>query len=161
LFACSKSDQQPISVMNEGSELFEATFVGNYTFVGADPENCGIDKIRKIIDGKGTSTPLENSVVHLELCCCTEGYGSSNCYLLTDEGEMLYVSLEGKLIQGRSDEHPDYVTSYWKDQFRILGGTGRFERATGGGITDDYNSSLDPYSHHHWTGTITLVKGKK
>jgi len=45
--------------------------------------------------------------------------------------------------------------------FVILGGTGRFEGATGGGMTDDYNSSEDPYSHHQWVGKITLVKGKR
>jgi hypothetical protein len=30
-----------------------------------------------------------------------------------------------------------------------------------GGREDDHNSSLDPNSHHHWVGTITLVKGKR
>ena len=43
-----------------------------------------------------------------------------------------------------------------------LGGTGRFDGATGGGMSDDYN--LDDYpgnSFHHWVGTITLVKGKR
>ncbi len=24
-------------------------------------------------------------------------------------------------------------------------------------MTDDFNSSEDPYSHHHWKGTINLV----
>ncbi|MBP1668794.1 MAG: hypothetical protein H6Q21_1160, partial [Bacteroidetes bacterium] len=47
---------------------------------------------------------------------------------------------------------------YWRDPFEILGGTGKFKGATGKGTTDDYNSSEDPYSHHHWTGTITLLK---
>jgi hypothetical protein len=42
------------------------------------------------------------------------------------------------------------VVSYWKDPFVILGGTGKYEGATGDIITDDYNSSEDPYSHHHW-----------
>ena len=47
----------------------------------------------------------------------------------------------------------------WVRVIREGEGMGRFEGATGSGTNDDYNSDLDPYSHHHWTGTITLVKG--
>ena len=61
---------------------------------------------------------------------------------------------------GRLDDHPEYVTSWWKDPWEITGGTGRFEGATGSGYTDDYNSAIDPYSHHRWTGTITMLKGE-
>jgi hypothetical protein len=43
----------------------------------------------------------------------------------------------------------------------VMGGTGSFEGATGTIMSDDYNSSEDPYSHHHWKGTITMVKGKQ
>jgi len=25
---------------------------------------------------------------------------------------------------------------------------------------DDFDTNFDEYSHHHWTGEITLVKGK-
>jgi hypothetical protein len=64
-------------------------------------------------------------------------------------------------MEGRLSDRPSYVIEYWRDPFVILGGTGRFEGATGGGMTDDYNSALDPYSHHHWNGTITMVKGKQ
>jgi hypothetical protein len=51
--------------------------------------------------------------------------------------------------------------NFAKDPFKILGKTGRFKGASGSGMTDDYNSDLDPYSHHHWKGTITLVKGNQ
>ena len=66
-----------------------------------------------------------------------------------------------EVITGRLEDHPDYVVSYWRDPFEILGGTGRFEGAFGGGMTDDYNSSEDTNSHHHWKGTITMKKGKR
>ena len=58
------------------------------------------------------------------------------------------------------DGQPEYVTSWWRDPFVITGGTGRFEGATGGGMTDDYNSTEDDNSHHNYTGTITMAKGK-
>ncbi len=56
------------------------------------------------------------------------------------------------------EDHPDHVVSYWRDPYKILGGTGKFEGATGEGMTDDYNSSEDQNSHHHWKGTMTLLK---
>ena len=80
--------------------------------------------------------------------------------MVAANGDILYISGEGFVIDGRLDDHPEYVISYWRDPFVILGGTGRFEGATGEGWTDDYNSSEDPNSHHNWTGTITMVKGK-
>ena len=49
-----------------------------------------------------------------------------------------------------------YERDDWRDPFVFKGGTGRFEGASGGGKTDDYNSSEDPNSHHHWKGTIRL-----
>jgi hypothetical protein len=52
-------------------------------------------------------------------------------------------------MMGRLDYHPDYVNSYWKDPMIVLGATGRFAGATGTFMTDDYNSDLDPNSHHH------------
>ena len=70
------------------------------------------------------------------------------------------MSVEGAVLPGRLDDHPEEVVSYWRDPFVILGGTGRFEDASGGGMTDDYNSSEDNNSHHHWVGTITMKKGK-
>ena len=60
-------------------------------------------------------------------------------------------------MEGKTDVHPAFVTSYWKGDFEILGGTGKYEGATGRGKTDDYNSSKDPNSHHNWNGTIHLV----
>ena len=50
------------------------------------------------------------------------------------------------------------MMSYWKDDFEILGGTGKFSDAPGKGKTNDYNSSEDPNSHHFWTGSITYQK---
>jgi hypothetical protein len=88
-------------------------------------------------------------------------YAGGNSELIAANGDILYLYSEGgTVIDGRTDQHPEYVTSYWKDQFTVTGGTGKFEGAPGILVEDDYNSSLDEYSHHHWIGTLTLVKGK-
>ena len=77
-------------------------------------------------------------------------------YFEDENGDQLFVEVAGFVLPGRLPGMPNYAVSYFKDPFEIIGGTGRFEGATGNGVTNDYNSSKDPYSHHHWKGKITL-----
>jgi len=141
---------------------FTCDYIGNYTSVAVDEEKCGsYPEMRVIVDGSGTGTYVGESTIHFDFCCNWEtgyyGYGKTYAYIEAEDGDILYVTCSGQVIDGKLDDHPDYVTSYWRDPFKILGGTGRFKGATGGGMTDDFNSSEDPYSHHHWKGTINLV----
>jgi len=146
---------------------FKADFVGNYTFAGPDtlPNPKCVEPFtawRAIVDGKGTGTPLAIFTVHFDFCGDSlSNYGNAYAYMVGADGDTLFVSCAGRVIEGRMDSHPLHVISYWKDPFKIAGGTGKFKGATGEGITDDYNSSEDPNSHHRWTGTITLVEVKK
>jgi hypothetical protein len=179
LIACSKSDpfwgDEPLgNTMKDGhAEPIEMTLplkvdlIGEYISFLPD-EECGYSEsnpfmYRVIVDFTGTGTHLGNIEGNFNFCCnvSTGVYGPTDSYFTAANGDILYVSCQGQVINGRLDDHPDYVISYWRDPFVILGGTGRFEGATGGGMTDDYNSDLDPYAHHHWSGTITLVKGKQ
>ncbi|NQU32474.1 MAG: hypothetical protein HQ521_04505 [Bacteroidetes bacterium] len=151
---CSKTVTEPLKV----------DFLGEYKNViqGIDskceePYNC-----RVIVDFKGTGTPLMNFSGTFEFCGCgSDGeYAPTESYMVATNGDTLIVSCSGKVVEGRLDDHPEHVTSYWRDPFVILGGTGQFEGATGNGMTDDYNSSEDANSHHHWEGTITMKKGE-
>lgn len=141
---------------------FEAYFTGEYMYVGPG-ETCKDPQfLQVIVDFKGTATHLGKITGNFDFCCDAESnYGPTTSFMLAANGDKLFVSCAGRVIDGRLDDHPEYVTSYWRDPFVITGGTGRFEGATGSGITDDYNSSLDPNSHHHWKGEITLLKGKR
>ena len=146
---------------------FEATFTGDYVYIYFRPneemEEC--DEIffcRVGVEFQGTGTQLGKFTGYFDFCACGPGgqYGPTVSEMVAANGDILYVSSEGHVKGGRLPDHPEHVVSYWRDPFVILGGTGRFEGATGAGMTDDYNSSLDNNSHHHWTGTINLVKGK-
>ena len=184
-FACSESgnfydNEMPDPITENGDENarrmghdepvmvtvpFKANFIGDYAgfLIGPDAE-CGAPfNCRVFVDFEGNGTHLGNFTGSFEFCACgPEGeYGPTISSMIAANGDILYVSCEGRVIPGREEDHPDHVTSYWRDPFVILGGTGRFEGATGGGMTDDYNSSEDPNSHHHWTGSITMVKGKR
>lgn len=148
------------------TEAFEAEFIGNYIYFGPDTilsRKC-TDSLstRIIVDCIGTSNILGDIKIHFDFCGNEQGYyGNQDSYFVDNSNDTLFVSGEGKVIEGKTKDHPSFVTSYWKDDFEIIGGTGKFEGATGKGKTDDYNSSEDPNSHHHWKGTITLNKERE
>ncbi|MCK3684180.1 hypothetical protein [Maribellus sp. YY47] len=149
---------------------FIVDYVGTYVYgpFGIPTDKCDINVF---VDGVGTGTHVGQSMVHFDFCVTPyftpEGqldhgdYGDAYAYIVAANGDTLFVTLSGTVFPGRLEDHPDYVVSYWRDPFEIIGGTGRFEDASGGGMTNDYNSSEDSNSHHHWEGTITLKKGKR
>ncbi len=183
LIACSKSDRfwgdDPLgNTMKNGpanpvevTVPFKADFVGTYMYGGPmascgewNPED-GIMWGMVINEGGGTGTHLGKFTHYFEFCCnfLTGIYpGPTNhmvAYFTAANGDILHVSCAGQVLYGRLDYHPADVNSYFKDPFVIIGGTGRFEGASGSGYTDDYNRDSYPEnSFHHWRGTITLVK---
>ena len=182
LSACSKSD-----ILNDDNSSdndlkcakiqpkmitlpFFVHYLGNY--VSTEPDaRCGDPPYYKIVvEGPGNGTEVGKSIIHFDFCCNIDNgvYGNDKpsvngkyfSYIVAANGDSLYISCAGKVIEGRLPYMPPYVIEYWKDPFEILGGTGRFKGATGKGMTDDFNSSKDSYSHHNWIGTITMLKGK-
>ncbi|WP_372950343.1 hypothetical protein [Mariniphaga sp.] len=147
---------------------FKADFVGNYLPTsGVDVEMCGdYPMIRIFNEGGGTGTHLGKFTHYFDFCVNNETgeypFGHIEAYFVAANGDKLFVSVAGQVLNGKLDYHPEDVNSYFKDPFVILGGTGKFEGATGNGWTDDYNRDSYPEnSFHHWAGEITLVKGKK
>jgi len=147
---------------------FVVDYLGTYVYgpFGMPTDKCPINVF---VTGEGTGTHVGNSTAYFDFCVnpVFEGdvfvrgeYGDAYAYIVAANGDTLFVSVEGAVLPGRLDDHPEEVVSYWRDPFVILGGTGRFEDASGDGMTDDYNSSEDNNSHHHWVGTITMKKGK-
>lgn len=147
---------------------FTASFTGDYVYLYFKGQEgmgeCGEEFYCRVgVEFQGNGTHLGKFTGYFDFCACGPGgkYGPTVSEMIAANGDILYVSCEGYVKGGRLPDHPEHVVSYWRSPFIILGGTGRFEGATGSGMTDDYNSSLDENSHHNWTGTITLVKGKK
>jgi len=144
------------------TEAFDAEFIGNYTYFGPDtllPPRCtdSLYAWRIIVDCEGTSNIMGDITVHFDFCSDEKSnYGNNYAYMVDKSSDTLFITCEGKVIIGKTEEHPAHVTSYWRDDFKILGGTGKFEGAIGKGKTDDYNSSEDPNSHHLWKGIIVL-----
>lgn len=148
---------------------FVVDYTGTYVYgpMGIPTDKC---QINVFVEGEGTGTHVGNSTIYFDFCVnpifeddvfIKGEYGNAYSYIVAADGDTLFVSVEGAVLPGRLDDHPEHVVSYWRDPFVILDGTGRFEGATGSGMTDDYNSSEDQNSHHHWVGTITMKKGKR
>lgn len=181
--ACEKADDTLIDNSNELKSAkteyvtvpFRADFVGTYMegtgpnlMCGEwDPAN-GLFWGVVINEGGGNATHLGKFTHHFEFCCdfYNGDYpgptGHMDAWFIAANGDTLFVSVSGVVVNGRLDHHPEDVNSYFTDPWLILGGTGRFEGASGSGVTDDYNRDSYPdNSFHHWTGTITMKKGKK
>jgi len=158
----SKIELQSKNDLKETVTLgFNVVFTGNYDYIGPSDMCPGMVIVKN--NGEGTGTHFGKLTSHFEFCIgpgSTYPNGYIDAYFVDENGDRLKVSVGGAVLGGRVPGMPNYANSYFKDPFEILGGTGRFEGATGSGMTNDYNSDKDLYSHHHWQGKINLPKGK-
>ncbi len=150
-----------ISCQGPKTMPFEADFTGTYTAFGPDSLECGPGSIRVIVDALGENELLGEFTTHFDFCVDENGNYPGNrmvAFILAENGDSLFISSAGQVIEGRQDDHPEFVRSYFRDPFKILGGTGKYKNASGSGMTDDYNSTEDQNSHHSWKGSITIVE---
>lgn len=77
--------------------------------------------------------------------------------LTAANGDELWIAVAGEIVPS-SDPEFDFEFS---DPFTIVGGSGRFEGATGGGTTRSFvDATADPSrTYHRWTGTIVRQLG--
>lgn len=174
LTACQTSEDfeienEPAFKHHEGKVQtlgFNVLLYGTYQDV---PENNDCPGLGKVINtGEGTGTHFKKVTSYFEFCVkptvpgggtYPEGYLVA--YFEDKNGDRLNVEVAGEVFPGRVPGMPNYALSYFKDPFIITGGTGRFEGATGSGMTNDYNFlGKDGIVHtsHHWQGTITMKK---
>ncbi len=123
--------------------------------------------------GGGNATHLGRFSTELTFCGGAGGvYGGAEGYLEAANGDRLFIAIEsGQVILFEPGSQP-YYDAYFKDPFTITGGTGRFEGASGGGMTDSlvdlWNEDYpfpgpiipDHRTDHVWTGTLMLPNGK-
>lgn len=153
---------------------FNIKLFGTYQYQGPEFDKCGPFSpetggyVLVINTGKGTGTHFKKVTSYFEFCVnpMTGTYPENDyliAYLEDEDGDQLFVEVAGQVLPGRVAGMPDFALSYFKDPFTIIGGTGKFEGASGGGFTNDYNFiAKDGLVHtsHHWQGKITMKKGK-
>lgn len=143
---------------------FNLVFTGTYEYQGPDEAKCGtFPPLFNVVNiGEGTGTHFGKMTSHFDFCVNVSDFsypnGFEEAYFMDENGDKLFVYVEGFVVPGRIPGMPSFANSYFKDPFVIIGGTGKFEGASGSGMTNDYNSDKDDYSHHHWQGKITLMQ---
>ena len=142
---------------------FDIVLTGTYMSQEAD-SICGEEPMIRVVNqGTGFGVHFGKLISYFDFCVDTSDgtypQDYMEAYLEDQNGDRIFIRISGQVLQGRDPQMPEDAISYFIDPIDIIGGTGIFEGATGSGVTSDYNSSKDPYSHHRWKGTITLKKG--
>jgi hypothetical protein len=116
----------------------EATHLGRFSGYG---EFCG-DGTDFLDDGmltEGESLPYDNGFFT---------FTAAN-------GDELWIEVAGAVLLS---DRPGYDLEFF-DPFQIVGGTGRFEGASGSGVTRSFVVAAEDHVEHVWAGTITLQPG--
>jgi len=126
-------------------------------------EDCGKGYKQMIENSSGKESNLGNFSFTSVFCFGKESILPSYSYFQTAEGDILYVFYSGKTLSRtvENDCKESIEAKAWEVQFTILGGTGRFEGATGQGTTNDYIESYCKYGHnchHSWKGQLTVLR---
>jgi hypothetical protein len=172
------------SVNKRKAVPFKATFstIRNLDESGPDPEFCGPNpaKLKNVQDGyshlrefrNGNATHLGKFTTKIIFCMdvsevlptddtpgqLTEGesipYENGIGTFTAANGDKLYFTSSGAVLPS---SHPDYDFEF-QDPFTITGGTGRFEGATGSGMTDSLVDFAEDRTDHKWTGSIKFAR---
>ncbi|UJH67865.1 hypothetical protein [Allomuricauda sp. SCSIO 65647] len=117
--------------------------------------------------GEGVDDPLLGNYIFISQFCnnvvtgeygdhsffAEEGRSSSFAYFQTENGDRLNIGpIKGQIIPSTKEGY-DLM---FQDSFEIVGGSGRFEGATGSGMTDSFIKLQTGRTDHVWTGTIVL-----
>jgi len=131
-----------------------------------DMDACeGVDIGLNTQVGGGNATHLGKFTTVMTFCMnFNEGdpenfgkYWAVDGKFIAANGDELYFTVSGQVLFFPQGTNPDYL-AYFDDEFILLGGTGRFAGATGGGHTNSFTNFA--HTDHNWTGTLTLLKGK-
>jgi hypothetical protein len=118
--------------------------------------------------GAGEATHLGRFTVHITFCVdatdllddgmLTEGesvpYDNGFGVLVAANGDELYMAIAGAVLP--SDD-PAFDFEF-HDPFTFVGGTGRFEGATGEGMTDSFVDQAADRTYHDWSGVLRHVR---
>lgn len=151
---------------------FKAWFFTEGTALGEDGR-CIDPALLNTQEGDGKGTHLGRFTTTITFCMdlsdvmdedgqLTEGeslpygepFGHSAGTFIAANGDELYFTVSGAVVPS---EDPEFDFQFM-DPFEFTGGNGRFESATGGGVTNSFVTA-GVGTGHEWTGTLFLLKG--
>lgn len=183
VLACSKTSDDILPADLKSSNLgadkthetktvtvpFKAHFSVWRATAPGEGEACDEGLFRENMAGGGEMTHLGEMTTSMSFCV----NGSDFSYAFTDvgtfvaaNGDELYFSVPTGQIFPYTGDDPFYNLAF-NDEMIFMGGTGRFEGATGTAMTNAFvhmgsGDESDPFRTDFFSeGTLTLVKGKK
>ncbi len=120
--------------------------------------------------GEGTATHLGKLSSTITFCGGGEFY-SGQGFFVAANGDSLFFDISGQVIVEIPWDPTTHYDAYFQDPFSFTGGTGRFEGASGEGMTDSLVDLWDedtPFpgpiiqnhrTDHVWTGSLILPNG--
>ena len=188
LFACEKQDDEIISAndvfqksgelgANHETEMVTVPFKATFTVWRALPPGTGeceegSSRETMMMKGEGQMAHLgQLREIFFTFCTNSQGaYSNSSIGVpnkfVAANGDELYVNANGQIMLYTGD-NPEYQF-YFNDDLVFIGGTGRFEGASGSAKTNAYvhagstdNDGDDPFYTDFFMeeGTLTLKKG--
>ena len=136
------------------------------------PGGCGEDPFvdYNLQIGEGYATYLGKFTTTIWFCGAGLDYKNGEGSFVAANGDELFfkVPSPGEVGHILPYEDPFYELTF-QDPFIFTGGTGRFEGATGNGVTDSYVNLFDDEGNfiaehqtdHTWTGTLILPRHDK
>lgn len=132
-------------------------------------DDCGPGIALNTQEGMGNATHLGQLTTRMVFCFNLNpgpdfgAYdfkpGSENGHFVAANGDELWISVTGGQVIFDPNLGPKYA-AYFQDPFVFLGGTGRFEGATGGGQINSLVRADLIRTDHEWTGELTLSPGR-
>lgn len=125
--------------------------------------SCGVPPVvMSRQEGAGSNKFLGEFIFVSQFCsngATGEYFGGPSAfgYFEDSKGDRLNVISEGQVIPSTKEGY-DLM---FQDPIEIIGGTGRFEGATGSGMSDSYVILEEGRTDHIWTGTLYLRKNHK
>lgn len=177
--ACTEPATSPLdgaaafSAVNRDGSVnlpFKAGMTTASTGAVPDPNACpGATELREHQVGEGEGTMLGRFTVEFTFCIdiadllddgqLTAGesipYSDGTGTFTAANGDQLIMSISGEIVPGN---RPGYPLEF-HDAFEWIGGSGRFESASGSGMTDSYIQQSPNFVVHDLTGTLTLHPG--
>jgi hypothetical protein len=117
--------------------------------------------------GEGNATHLGHFTTVMHFCAAGFDYKNGEGVFVAANGDELYFKVPSEGVVGHILPYADPFYEYqFQDPFAFTGGTGRFEGASGGGMTNSFVNLFDDngifipehQTDHTWTGEITHPK---
>jgi hypothetical protein len=117
------------------------------------------------MEGHGNATHMGNVTVRFTFCCnvFTGTYSDTEATFVAANGDELWLTIPQGQILPNFGDNSHYYQTYFDDDMPIVGGTGRFQGATGDLKTNAWvHDGADEWRTDFFpTGTLTMVQGKK